>query len=173
MKNIFKYTLIGFGIVAFLASCEDDDKINALQTIENAAIVTFFIENEDINLNDEMPVNFLAEAFARPDVVSYDLRVVRVSGGTVSDTLNFMSYTQDDFPLTLELGRAELASVFNLSTEEVIVNDRFEFFGSTEDTEGTVFTIENFEAGNGFIPGTSTLQFNSDGYRFDIRVVNN
>ncbi len=153
----------------FFTSCEDEEKINPMQTIENAAVVTFRIMNDDINIGPNDTRDFVADVGRQERVQSYSLEVTRTSGGTTSDPVSFGSWTGDDFPFTLTIDVATLASTFGISQEDIQANDRFNFLGTSVDDRGTVYTIDNF---NGNITGTPELQFNSDGYDFDIRVVN-
>ncbi len=156
-------------ILLFTTSCEDDDKTNSLQILKNAPIVTMHIDSEDININASNPESFIAEVDAFK-VSSYNLDVVRISNGITSESMIFNTYTS--FPFSLQITLSDLANTFSVNESDILVNDRFEFLGTTTADDGTVFTIENFTAGNGFIPGVGSLQFNSDGYEFTVRIIN-
>ncbi|GAA0873540.1 hypothetical protein GCM10009117_26870 [Gangjinia marincola] len=167
MKN--KLTKLFVLLIFIVSSCEDDEK-TGLEVLENAAIVTFEVIDEDININPSNIQDFKAVIDAYQDVETYSLSVSRVSQGVSSDTIPFNTYR--NFPLVLNISIEDLANTFNISADDIIEGDEFDFEGTTVAFDGTTYTFQNFDDGSGFIPGVSSLQFNSDGYRFSIEIVN-
>ncbi|MCF6349470.1 MAG: hypothetical protein L3J23_00365 [Flavobacteriaceae bacterium] len=167
MKNYKKILyLIIFPFFFTTFSCEDEDKINAMQFLENAQIVTMQISTSDININPSSPEPFLAEVDAN-NVNNYSLSVTRVSGNVTSDPILFNSYTS--FPFSLQISKADLANTFSIEVDDILVDDEFNFIGTSTGKNGAVYTIDNF---NGNIINTSELEFNSIGYEFTVKIIN-
>ncbi|MBV1922386.1 MAG: hypothetical protein KUG68_00005 [Flavobacteriaceae bacterium] len=167
MKKILYLSILLLGGSIFFTSCEDDEKLNPIQTIENAAVVSFMIINDDINIGPTDTRIFSAEVDRQERVQSYVLEVTRTFNGTTTDPVSFGSWTANDFPFTMTIDTAKLANIFGINESEIQANDRFNFLGTTVDDRGAVYTIENFN----IFSGSPELTFNVDGYEFEIRVI--
>ncbi len=131
MKKIFYLLILLLGGSIFFTSCEDDEKLNPMQTIENAAVVSFIIINDDINIGSTDNRIFSAEVDRQERLQSYTLEVTRTSNGTTTDPVSFGSWIASDFPFTMTIDAAKLANTFSINEADILANDRFNFLGTS------------------------------------------